>query len=95
MCNFIVGLVTPDMLEHLTWGTYIFFAAFAIMALIFTYYFVPETRGKSLEDMDVIFGDTAAHEEKVRLFNIASELSENLVDGKKKESLAEQVEMKV
>lgn len=74
MCNFIIGLVTPDMLETLGWGTYIFFAAFCLLALLFTYFFVPETRGKSLEDMDVVFGDTAAHEEKERLMNIAASI---------------------
>ncbi|GME42919.1 D-xylose-proton symporter protein [Neofusicoccum parvum] len=74
MCNFIIGLVTPDMLETIGYGTYIFFAAFCLLALGFTYFFVPETRGKSLEDMDVVFGDTAAHEEKARLFNIAADL---------------------
>ncbi|EEH04071.1 sugar transporter [Histoplasma capsulatum G186AR] len=46
MCNFIIGLVTPDMLESITWGTYIFFAAFCMLALAFTFFFVPETRGK-------------------------------------------------
>ncbi|OIW26364.1 general substrate transporter [Coniochaeta ligniaria NRRL 30616] len=74
MCNFIIGLVTPDMLETLGWGTYIFFAAFCLLAFVFTYFFVPETKGKSLEDMDVVFGDTAAHEEKQRLMNIAASL---------------------
>lgn len=74
MCNFIIGLVTPDMLETIKWGTYIFFAVFCLIALVFTYFFVPETKGKSLEDMDEIFGDTAAHEEKARLFQIAASL---------------------
>ncbi|KAM6505551.1 hypothetical protein FSOLCH5_013727 [Fusarium solani] len=74
MCNFIIGLVTPDMLETIGWGTYIFFAAFCLLALGFTYFFVPETRGKSLEDMDVVFGETAAHEEKARLMAIASSM---------------------
>lgn len=74
MCNFIIGLVTPDMLETIGWGTYIFFAAFCLLAFIFTYFFVPETRGKSLEDMDEVFGDTAAHEEKARLMGIASSM---------------------
>ncbi|KAH8901528.1 D-xylose-proton symporter [Thozetella sp. PMI_491] len=74
MCNFIIGLVTPDMLETISWGTYIFFAAFCLLALAFTFFFVPETRGRSLEDMDVVFGDTAAQEEKARLFNIAASL---------------------
>ncbi|OAA66919.1 D-xylose-proton symporter [Niveomyces insectorum RCEF 264] len=71
MCNFIIGLVTPDMLDTIKWGTYIFFAAFCLLALVFTYFFIPETRGKSLEDMDLVFNDTAAHEEKVRLHEIA------------------------
>lgn len=74
MCNFIIGLVTPDMLEKLGWGTYIFFAAFAFIAFFFTYFFVPETKGKSLEEMDVVFGDTAAHEEKARLLEIAASM---------------------
>ncbi|KAJ5766854.1 uncharacterized protein N7511_004470 [Penicillium nucicola] len=74
MCNFIIGLVTPDMLESITWGTYIFFAAFCLLALLFTYFCIPETRGKTLEDMDLIFGDTAAHEEKKRIKNIEAEL---------------------
>ncbi|KAK7725745.1 hypothetical protein SLS57_003811 [Botryosphaeria dothidea] len=74
MCNFIIGLITPDMLEKIGYGTYLFFAAFCLLALLFTYFFVPETRGKSLEDMDAVFGDTAAHEEKARLFNIAADL---------------------
>lgn len=82
------------MLEKLTWGTYIFFAVFALLSLGFTYFFVPETRGKSLEDMDVIFGDTAAHEEKWRLFNIANELAESLVDGPKKKAVAEGIKTK-
>ncbi|KAL4759429.1 sugar porter family MFS transporter [Aspergillus foveolatus] len=74
MCNFIIGLVTPDMLDSISWGTYIFFAAFCLLALAFTFFFIPETRGKTLEDMDLIFGDTAAHEEKTRIKRIEAEL---------------------
>ncbi|UDD62670.1 hypothetical protein AFCA_009980 [Aspergillus flavus] len=74
MCNFIIGLITPDMLESITWGTYIFFAAFCLLALAFTFFCIPETRGKTLEDMDLIFGDTAAHEEKQRIVQIEAEL---------------------
>lgn len=74
MCNFIIGLVTPMMLTKLGWGTYIFFAAFAFIAFFFVWFCVPETKGKSLEDMDVVFGDNAAHEQKLQLFQIAAEL---------------------
>lgn len=74
MCNFIVGLVTPDMIESIGFGTYLFFAAFALIAFAFTWFIIPETKGKSLEEMDVVFGDTTAHEEKVRLYTIAASL---------------------
>jgi hypothetical protein len=42
--------------------------SFCLLALAFTFFFIPETRGKPLEDMEVVFGDKAAHEEKIRLF---------------------------
>ncbi|EAW09267.1 sugar porter family MFS transporter [Aspergillus clavatus NRRL 1] len=74
MCNFVIGLVTPDMLESITYGTYIFFAAFCLLALAFTFFCIPETRGKTLEDMDLIFGDTVAHDEKERIVQIEAEL---------------------
>jgi sugar porter (SP) family MFS transporter len=74
MCNFIIGLVTPDMLESIGYGTYLFFAAFALIAFFFTWFVIPETKGKSLEEMDAVFGDTTAHEEKTRLYNIAQSL---------------------
>ncbi|PYH98789.1 MFS sugar transporter [Aspergillus ellipticus CBS 707.79] len=74
MCNFIIGLVTPDMLDTITWGTYIFFAAFCLLAFGFTLFIIPETRGKTLEDMDLIFGDTAAHEEKQSIVQIEAQL---------------------
>ena len=44
MCNFIIGLVTPDMLETIGYGTYIFFAAFALIAFVFTWFLIPETK---------------------------------------------------
>lgn len=81
MCNFIIGLVTPDMLASIKWGTYIFFAVFCLLAGGFVYFFVPETKGKTLEDMDLAFGDTAAHEEKDRLRQIEAQMRGVQVDG--------------
>ncbi|GES65354.1 MFS monosaccharide transporter [Aspergillus terreus] len=81
MCNFVIGLITPDMLDSITWGTYIFFAAFCLLALAFTFFCIPETRGKTLEDMDLIFGDTAAHEEKQRIVQIEAELRRTASEG--------------
>lgn len=96
--NFIIGLVTPDMFETLGYGTYVFFGCWAVVAVIFTYFFVPETKGKSLEEMDMVFGDNAAHDEKIRLAEIAAAMG--LTDALPEEKVdharaAEQVERKV
>lgn len=64
MSNFIIGLVTPRMLETMKFGTYIFFAAFAIIAFFFTWFVIPETRGVALEEMDTVFNDIEAADEK-------------------------------
>ena len=48
MNNFIVGQVTPDMLTHLRYGTYIFFGIFTAMGAAFIFFFFPETKGVSL-----------------------------------------------
>ena len=74
ICNFIIGLVTPDMIEAISYGTYLFFAAFALIAFAFAWFVILETKGKPLEEMGAVFGDTTAHEEKTRLYIIAASL---------------------
>jgi len=56
MNNFIVGQVTPDMLKHITYGTYILFGMLTYMGAAFIWFFVPETKRLTLEEMDVVFG---------------------------------------
>ena len=64
LCNFIVGVATPLMLDSIGFGTYIFYGSFCYVASIWAYFLVPETKGKSLEEMDHVFGDHAAQEEQ-------------------------------
>ncbi|XP_055352827.1 proton myo-inositol cotransporter-like [Paramacrobiotus metropolitanus] len=54
--NAIIAKITPIMLTSITFYTYIVFGSFGIIMAIFVWIFVPETKGKSLEDMDDIFG---------------------------------------
>lgn len=51
MNNFIVGQVTPDMLEGITYGTYILFGLLTLLGAGFIWFFVPETKRLSLEEM--------------------------------------------
>ncbi|MBZ3880222.1 Solute carrier family 2, facilitated glucose transporter member 3 [Sciurus carolinensis] len=61
--NFLVGLLFPSAAVYL--GAYVFlvFATFLIMFLIFTFFKVPETRGRTFEDI------TRAFEGQVNEFN--------------------------
>lgn len=56
MNNFIVGQVTPDMMQGITYGTYILFGLLTFIGAGFIWFFVPETKRLTLEEMDIVFG---------------------------------------
>lgn len=64
LCNFIIGVIVPTMIEQAGFGTYVFFAIFCLLAAVWAYFLVPETKGRTLEQMDEVFGDASAAEEK-------------------------------
>ncbi|KAJ9643001.1 hypothetical protein H2199_004523 [Coniosporium tulheliwenetii] len=64
LCNFIVGVIVPIMIEDAGWGTYLFFALMCFLAGMWACFLAPETMGKTLEEMDEVFHDSSAHEEK-------------------------------
>ncbi|KAJ7494772.1 general substrate transporter [Mycena galericulata] len=72
MNNFIVGQVTPSMLKHIGFGTFVFFGVFSLMGGLFIWIFVPETKGVTLEEMEEVFGSTEgiALEDQKRLEDI-------------------------
>ncbi|KAL8683127.1 MAG: hypothetical protein Q9224_006712 [Gallowayella concinna] len=53
--NFLVVMVTPIMVAHIKWGTYVFFAAVNAAFIPFIYFFYPETSHRTLEEIDLIF----------------------------------------
>lgn len=48
LSNFIVALITPRMLESITFGTFYFFLVFCLILGAWTYFCVPETKGELL-----------------------------------------------
>jgi Sugar (and other) transporter len=56
MNNFIVGQVTPNMLTSLGYSTYILFGLLTYLGAAFIWFYVPETKRLTLEEMDTIFG---------------------------------------
>lgn len=46
----------PPMLQAMDeWGAFLFFAAECVLSIIFVWMFLPETSGRSLEEMDELF----------------------------------------
>ena len=75
MNNFIVGQVTPEMLESITYGTYILFGLLTCLGAAFVWFVVPETKRLSLEEMDILFGSQgAAQADHERMREIHNEI---------------------
>lgn len=54
--NFIMGLVFPTLLSALGLNfTFLVFVIVGILSICFVYYFVPETKGKTLEEIEKQF----------------------------------------
>lgn len=48
-------MITPIMITNIGWGTYLFFAIVNACFLPIIYFFYPETKRRSLEEIDIIF----------------------------------------
>lgn len=55
LSSFVVVICTPVMFTNLTWRTYIVFAAFNAAWVPIIYLLYPETGGRSLEEVDILF----------------------------------------
>lgn len=53
--NFFIVMITPILIAQINWGTYLFFAALNAIFIPILYFFYPETAGRSLEEIDLIF----------------------------------------
>ncbi|KAL4972862.1 general substrate transporter [Aspergillus desertorum] len=74
--NFVIGLITPPLIQDTGYGAYVFFAVFCVLAFIWTFFCVPETSGRTLEQMDALFKDNSITAERARRQAIESELME-------------------
>ncbi|GAV54312.1 hypothetical protein ZYGR_0AL00440 [Zygosaccharomyces rouxii] len=53
--NFAVVMFTPVFIQTSQWGCYLFFAVMNLIYLPIIFFFYPETAGRSLEEIDIIF----------------------------------------
>ncbi|KAG9229899.1 general substrate transporter [Amylocarpus encephaloides] len=63
--NWIVAFTTPIFLAHSSFGVYFLWGSFALITVVVCALFMPETRGKSLEEIDASFKHTGHDVEKI------------------------------
>ncbi|KAF1355726.1 general substrate transporter [Lizonia empirigonia] len=80
--NFTIGLITPPLVQNIGYGDYTFFAVFCLLAFVFTFFFIPETAVKMLEQMDEVFKDVNSVEEEQRKERIMDEIVQGKRDGR-------------
>jgi hypothetical protein len=55
------------MFQTWKWGTYIFFAVFLAVSIVWIYFFLPETKGATLEEMDRVFKSRSGETDMIML----------------------------
>ncbi|KAL5116110.1 hypothetical protein ACEQ8H_006006 [Pleosporales sp. CAS-2024a] len=53
--NFVIARSVPYMMTNIGYGTYFVFATALTLSIPFVYLFVPETKGRSLEEIELLF----------------------------------------
>lgn len=62
--NFVVTKVTPAAINSIGWRTFIMFGCFCTAMGAFVLVFLKETTGRSLEEMDILFGAVTPEQRK-------------------------------
>ncbi|CAI6089296.1 unnamed protein product [Clonostachys chloroleuca] len=72
--NFIIGLITPPLVQQTGFGAYVFFAVFCLLSFVWVWFCVPETNGKTLEQMDEVFNDRSGVDDTAKKDRILREV---------------------
>ncbi|KAI9148910.1 proton myo-inositol cotransporter-like [Paramyrothecium foliicola] len=55
LTNFLVALVTPSILAHSSYGAHLLFGSGTFLTSIICWLFMPETRGRTLNEIQLAF----------------------------------------
>jgi hypothetical protein len=78
------------MITNITYGTFLFFGSSLVVGILTVILFLPETKGLSLEEMDILFSIKGlAHQQRKKADAVIQDMrsAENLVGTDKKEEL--------
>ncbi|KAI4711168.1 hypothetical protein J4E89_003733 [Alternaria sp. Ai002NY15] len=62
--NFVITKITPAAINSIGWKTFLMFGIFCLSMGIFATFFIKETKGKTLEEIDILFGDVSADQRR-------------------------------
>ncbi|KAM3067982.1 hypothetical protein ACMFMF_009349 [Clarireedia jacksonii] len=60
--NFVVTEVTPTAVANIGWRTFLMFGIFCLSMGTWAFFIIKETKGKSLEELDILFGAVDANQ---------------------------------
>ncbi|CDH56854.1 sugar transporter stl1 [Lichtheimia corymbifera JMRC:FSU:9682] len=72
LSNYVIVMITPPAIANIGYGIYVIFAIFNFLFIPIVYFFYPETKGRSLEELDVVFAK--ANEENISPVKMAQKM---------------------
>ena len=77
-------------MTNITYGTFLFFGSSLVVGIFFVFFSMPETKGLSLEEMDILFNIPGlANKKRAKANQMIEDIraAENLVGGEMKRDL--------
>lgn len=93
LTQFMVVYALPYMILGISYGTFLFFGACTVVAIVFFWFFVPETKGVQLEDMSLLFGADVSIFAKEAHKNYVRAVSARAVARDEKGAIVEEAEV--
>jgi len=89
--NFVISKITPTIESNLGWKLFMLFATINIGGMAVFSLLLPETKGRSLEEMDVIFGSVSAEAREAFIKQEEREINRHAQDSTSVQSLEPKV----
>jgi hypothetical protein len=67
--EFYTSYSVSFMIANITYGVFLFYGVMTLLGGLFVYFYVPETMGKVLEDMDPLFEQKGFARQQMRSFD--------------------------
>jgi len=75
--NFCITELTPNAINHIGWRVFIMFGCFIFGMGVWVFFFIKETKGRTLEDMDILFGTVAEEQRRADIEQVLHKATVN------------------